>query len=107
MFRDWRDWGNCVKDGDVATINCLPAVFYNLINAFLALAGVYAVYLFILGGYKFIMSDGDAKKLESARANLIYGTLGLAIILTSFLIIRIVSYTTGVQCILSIGFNCK
>lgn len=102
----FRDWGNCVKDG-VATISCVPIVLLNVINAMIAFAGAYALYLFIMGGYKFISSNGDQKRLDSARANLMYGILGMVMIFSAFFIINIVAEATGVKCILKIGFMCK
>lgn len=102
----FKSWSACTS-GDVATIGCLTVVFLNVVNAVLAFAGAYALYLFIVGGYKFISSNGDSKRLESARANLIYGTLGLVMIFSAYTIIRIISDVTGVKCILKFGFGCQ
>lgn len=105
-------WGNkgaeCVRDG-VATLQCLPTVFLYVIDALLMFAGIFALFIFIMGGYKFINSGGDAKKLEGAKNNLLYGTIGLIVILMSFFILNIISTVTGVDCIKSGTFNfgCK
>ncbi len=102
MFKEWED---CVKGG-VATLDCIPAIFSNLVSLFLGFAGIYALVIFILGGYKYMNSGGDAKQLEGAKGNLIYGTIGILIVLFSFLIIRVISDVTNVPCILKFGFAC-
>lgn len=102
----FKEWGECVKEG-VATINCILPVFSNLVSFFLAFAGLFGVVILILGGFKYINSAGDPKKLESARGNLIYGTIGILMVIFSFFIIQLVSNFTGVECILKFGFGCE
>lgn len=99
------DWGNCVKSG-VATIDCIPIVFLNVVNGFLMFAGLFALFLFIYSGFRYMNSAGDPKKLEGARNTLIYGIVGLLVVLFSFLIINIISQVTGVKCITKFGFGC-
>lgn len=120
MFKDWnkiKGLENCLQDvidpktggvtGQVATLSCIPAVFFNLLTALLMFVGTFALFLFIISGYKYLFSGGDPKKLEGARHSLIYAILGLFIVLLSFFIINIISYVTGVECIKSFGFGCK
>ena len=123
MFKDWKEIvDGCVqtvtvvtkdKDGkeistanDVATLNCVPAVFLNIVSALLVFAGLTALVMFILGGFKYMNSAGDPKKLEGARNTLIYGIIGLLIVLFSFLIINVISQVTNVPCITKFGFIC-
>ncbi len=117
MFKVWKDCLETVvikdKDGnvistakDVATLNCVPAVFLNIISALLVFAGLAALVMFILGGFKYMNSAGDPKKLEGARNTLIYGIIGLLIVLFSFLTINVVSQVTNVPCITKFGFSC-
>lgn len=95
----------CVKNG-TATIGCIPAIFSNIVSALLMFVGIFALGLFIMGGFKYMNSGGDAKKLEGARNNLIYGIIGLIVVFFSFFIINLISYITGVECIKSFGFGC-
>jgi hypothetical protein len=97
----FKEWGECVKGG-VATLS-----FLNVVSALLVFSGLFALFIFIFGGYKYINAAGDPKKLEGARNNLIYGIIGLIIILLSFFIINVVSTVTGVECITKFGFNCS
>lgn len=103
-------WNTIVKDcvqGDTATIGCIPAIFSNLINALLMFVGLFALAIFIMGGFKLIHSGGDPKKLEGARHSFVFGIVGLLIVLLSFAIINIISYVTGVGCITKFGFGCE
>ncbi len=99
-------WDKCLEKG-VATLNCIPIVFSNILNWALVFAGVAALFLIILSGIKFITSGGDPKQVEGARHTLTYAIIGLLLILFSFLILNLISYVTGVECIKVFGFdNC-
>lgn len=106
------EWGtiakDCVQNG-VATLNCLPAVFSNLVNALLLFVGLIALVIFIIGGFKFMNSEGDPKKLQGARSTFLFGIIGLTIVLLSFLLINLISFITGVKCIEfgQFSFICK
>lgn len=98
----------CVTPEGVATLNCLPALFVNIVNALLGLSGAAALFLVIYSGIKLITSGGEAKQVEGARHTLTYAVLGLVIVLTSFIIINIISTVTGLGCIKEFGFtNCS
>lgn len=110
MFKAWEATVNDCLQGDkndVATLSCIPAVFSNLLSVLLLFSGIVALGMFIMGGFKFMSSAGDAKKLEGARNNFKYGIIGLTIVLSSFLFINIISIVTGVKCITKFGFGCE
>lgn len=111
-FTDWfKSWSemSCLvgnSQGEVATIDCVSVVFYNLVSALILFVGLTAVVMFIFAGYKVVNSAGDPKKLESARQSFGYGLLGLSVVLLAFAIISIVSIVSGVPCINSFSFDC-
>lgn len=107
MFQDWDTTVKGCLQAGVATISCLPAVFVNVLNALLVFVGLTTLVLFIVGGYRFLNSAGDPKKLETARKTLLYAILGGAIVLFSFAIIKVISTVTGVECIETFGFGCN
>lgn len=108
MFQDWdKIVTGCLQgENKVATFNCIPAVFSNLLTSLLMFVGSFALFLFIFAGYKYMNAAGDPKKLEGARNTLIYGILGLLIVLFSFFIINLTSIVTKVPCIKSFGLGC-
>lgn len=107
MGQDWNTLvPGCVVDG-VPSLQCLPAVFKNIVTAALVFAGIVALILIVISGIKLITSSGDPKQVEGAKNTLTYAIIGLVIILTSFFIIRIIGFITGADCITVFGFdNC-
>lgn len=110
-----KDWniilGNCYQDvngaKNVATLNCIPAVFQNIVYAAFIFAGIAALIFIIISGIKFLTSGGDPKQVEGARNTMTYAIIGLVVILLSFAILNFISDITGVQCIKIFGFgNC-
>jgi len=101
----FQPWNNCVTSEGVATLDCIPTIFINLITALFAFAGITALIMFILGSYKLISSRGDLKKVQGAKNNFTYGLLGLAVVVFALAIIKLISIVTGVSCITSFGFT--
>jgi ABC-type uncharacterized transport system permease subunit len=105
MGKNWNEIVSGCVQGDVATLQCLPAVFQNIVAAALIFVGVVAVFLIIISGFKFILSGGDAKQVEGARNTMMYAVIGLIIVLLSFFIINIIGGITGATCITMFGFQ--
>ena len=97
----------CVQDG-VATLQCIPAVFSNVVDWAFGLAGLTAVFFIIFAGFKFLTSGGDPKQVDGARKTLTYAIAGLIIVFISFAIIKLIGTVTGASCITKpFGFgNC-
>lgn len=89
----------CVNDKGVATLNCIPAVFQNVVEALLLLSGIVAVLLVMYSGIRLISSNADAKQIESAQKTAIWAVAGLVMILFSFLILNILAHVTGANCV--------
>ncbi|MBW7955135.1 hypothetical protein H3C66_00210 [Patescibacteria group bacterium] len=63
----------------------------TLIRIATIVAGIIVFVNFILAGYKYISSDGNAKVNEEVRNQLTYSVIGLLIIVASYTIIAIIS----------------
>jgi NADH:ubiquinone oxidoreductase subunit 6 (subunit J) len=85
-----------LENTDVATIQSLETLFVNVIQIVVSLAGVALFLMFIVGGFSFLFSGGDQKKLEQAKGTLTAAVIGLVIIVASYLILRLISEFTGV-----------
>jgi hypothetical protein len=103
------DWGGCVDPTtNVATLQCIPIVFSNIVNAALIFVGSVAVILLVYAGIRLITSGGDPKQVQGARQIITYAILGLVLVLSSFAIIFLISYLTGAHCIETFSFtSCK
>lgn len=108
MNFEWNRVTGCIDSAtNTATLKCLPAVFQNVVYGLLLFAGVGAMVFIILGGFKFMTAGGDPKQIDEGKKTLIYAIVGLLIIMFSFLIINIVGWFTGLNCISAFGFgNC-
>jgi hypothetical protein len=81
---------------DVAQLQDLEGVFGNVVNVVLGLAGIVLFIMIILGGFSYITSGGDPKKVESARNTLTYAIGGMIFIALAYLILKFIEVFTGV-----------
>jgi hypothetical protein len=86
----------CLVEG-AATFTCLESVFKNVVVALTALVGVALFIMFVVGGYGFLFSGGDQKKLEKARGTLTAAIIGVVVIVVAYLILKTISLFTGVD----------
>ncbi len=94
----------CLSD-TIAKLGCLPFYLSNIINGIFALSAVAAIILIILSGIRFLISGGDPEKVARAKKSLYYSIIGFVVVLSSFLILRVVSFITGAECINALGIN--
>ncbi len=83
------------KDTGVATIGSLEELFRNFVKTVISLAAVALFLMFIIGGFSFLFSGGDQKKLDQARGTLTNAIIGLVVIVCAYLILRIIGTLTG------------
>jgi type IV secretion system pilin len=70
--------GGCDDDG--ASID---EIILRLIQVMSAIAGVAAVIMIIISGFRFITANGDAATVAAARRTLMYALVGLLVVLMS------------------------
>jgi hypothetical protein len=98
---EWR--GVCVGAGSqsgVVTIQGLECLFANIFNVFLTLLGLAGFVMMIIGSFRWLMSGGNTKHTEAARATMTYAVIGIVVALSSFIVLRLLADFTGVQTIL-------
>ena len=99
----FKPWGACLIN-DVATVNCIPVVVGNVINAFLLFSGTVSLFLIAYAAIRMITSGGEAKQVASARQIMTYAIIGLIIVLSSFAIVFFIGYITkSTTCITDLG----
>ena len=52
--------------------------------------GVVAVIMIIIGGVNYTVSQGDSQKLQKSKSTILYGIIGLVIVLLAFAIVNFV-----------------
>jgi hypothetical protein len=60
-------------------------------------AGITTLFVFIWGGFKFILSGGDEEKREGAKRTVISGLIGLIIVALTPLVINLLITFLGIQ----------
>ena len=70
-------------------------LYGRLISGFTGIMGAVALFFFILGGFKLLTSGGNEEKIDKGRRILIWATLGLVVILSSYVILSYVIATVS------------
>ena len=65
-------------------------VFTKISNTLLLVIGVISVVMLIYGGFRYIISGGDNKKVTDAKNTILYAIIGLIISLLAYAIINFV-----------------
>lgn len=89
--------GRCVQHGDVATIQGFECLFANILQVIVTIAGLAFFFMFISGGFKYLTSNGDEKKLAAASSTLTMAIIGLVGVIASWLIMNFIQKFTGVN----------
>ena len=59
-------------------------------NTILYIVGIVAVIMLIIGGIRYVVSGGDAKKVTDAKNTVLYAIIGLVICFLAFAIVNFV-----------------
>ena len=103
--QETKDWatqqpGRCVGTGvakDVATIQGLECLFYNVLQVIVYFAGIAFLFMFISGGFKYLFSSGEQKAVSAASSTLTMAIIGLVGIIASWLILSFIQKFTGIN----------
>lgn len=93
---EWTD--GCVGPNDlsdVPTIKGLECLFENILQVIVYIAGIACLVMFIVGGYKYLFSNNDPKKVTNASSTLTMAIIGLVGIIASYLILKFIEVFTG------------
>ncbi|MFZ1721062.1 MAG: hypothetical protein WAU07_01000 [Microgenomates group bacterium] len=95
--------GVCVggEDNDVATIQGLECLIGNVFQVILTVIGLSGFVMMIIGAFKWLVSGGNAKGVESARNTITFAVVGLVVALSAFIILNLIAAFTGVNVITS------
>jgi type IV secretory pathway VirB2 component (pilin) len=60
----------------------------NIISTLLVAVGIIAVIMIIVGGLRYILSNGDASKIKSAKDTVLYSVVGLVVAMLAYAIVN-------------------
>ncbi len=86
---------SAISSEGVFQLRYFECVFGNVVNVVLGLAGIVLFIMLLLGGFSYITSGGDPKKVESARNTLTYAIGGVIFIALAYLILKFIEVFTG------------
>lgn len=70
--------------------NSVNSLIEDIINIFSFVVGVAAVIMLIIGGFKYITSNGDSNGISSAKSTILYAVIGLVVVAFAQIIVRFV-----------------
>lgn len=79
--------GGTCKDSAGPSVNSLISTAINLLSL---VAGVIAVIMLIVSGFKYITSQGDAGSITSAKNSLLYAIIGLVVVVFAQILVKFV-----------------
>jgi hypothetical protein len=68
-------------------------LFLSVIRLLLAGIGLFGLVMFMWGGFLMLTSQGNAERIQKAKETLVWATLGIMIILGSWVLLRFVLTT--------------
>lgn len=83
--------------GDVASIQGFECLFFNVLQVVAALAGLAFFVMFISGGFNYLFSGNDDKKVAAASSTLTMAIIGLVGVIASYFVLRLIQNFTGVS----------
>lgn len=76
-------------------INTLGDLINRVLSFLLPLSGIVLLFVLIWGGYDYMMSQGNPEKIKSAQAKITTGLIGFFLLISSYLIVRVISTIFG------------
>ncbi len=65
-------------------------ILMNVINMMIAVIGIAAVIMLIVGGFKYVFSQGNKETIASAKDTILYAIIGIVVAVLAFAIVNFV-----------------
>lgn len=87
--------GVCMPNGTGLSENTAFDVLSTFLNWALAILAIIAVIAFVIAGIQYITSAGNENQIETAKRNLTWSIVGLAIALSSIVVLKTIAGIVG------------
>ncbi len=77
--------------GDKKDSTSMTDLIKNIINLLLFIVGAVAVIMIILGGLRYVTSNGDQAQVKAAKETILYSVVGLIVAIMAFAIVQFVA----------------
>ncbi len=86
-----RNGANCAKSADQpGNLFGSGGIFSTIVNVLLFIIGAVAVVMLIYGGFRYVMSGGDASAVTAAKNTILYAVVGIIVALLAYAIVNFV-----------------
>jgi len=72
-------------------------VIENIVGILTVIAGIWFIFQFIIGGIVWLTAGNDKAKVESARAKITQGIIGLGVVIAAVFIIDLIGTLLGLE----------
>lgn len=79
-----------IKAGDCVGGNNIASIFRTITNILLFLVGAVAVIMLVVGGLKYVTSNGDQTAITSAKNTILYAIIGIVVAFMAFAAVNFV-----------------
>lgn len=76
--------GDCAANAE----SNISGVVKGAINIFSVLVGIVSVIMIMIGGFKYVTSQGDSNNVSSAKNTILYAVIGLVVVALAQLIVQ-------------------
>jgi Type IV secretion system pilin len=66
-------------------------IFHTIANVLIYIVGAVAVIMLILGGFRYVTSQGDAGAVKQAKDTILYGIIGVVVAILAFAIVSFIA----------------
>ncbi|NTW14278.1 MAG: hypothetical protein HGA31_04600 [Candidatus Moranbacteria bacterium] len=87
------DWGNGTNNipAEVNAAPSLMTIASNVLNFLLAMTGILAILMIVVGGLMYFAASGDEKRADTAKNIVKFAVVGTAVALVSLIIVRTIA----------------
>lgn len=76
-------------------INTIGDLVNRLVSILLPIASIILFFVFVWGGYDYLLSRGDPEKLKGAHAKITAGLVGFVLLVISYFIVKLIASIFG------------
>ncbi|MCL4363792.1 pilin [Patescibacteria group bacterium] len=88
-----QTWDTCMIDvggTQIPTLKCLEVVYGNILVMASAFIVLVLFIMFVVGGFRYLTSFGNAEKVKKAQGTLRYALIGFILFISAFLILKVI-----------------
>lgn len=75
----------------------IPGIISGVISLLMIIVALVFFFILILGGFKWVTSGGDEKKVGAARSEITNALIGLAIVFAAWAIMKLIGIVFGID----------